>query len=361
MNEEYPGVAAGQKLFGHVDRHEWNDWRWQLKHRIQTCEQLIEILDLSKSDCTAYRGLVDTYRMSVTPYYLSLMNPSDPTDPLRLQCIPDIRELWAAPEYVDDPLNEERDMPVPDLIHRYPDRCLAMVTSACALYCRHCNRKRRWKDRMRYGSRDSLLQMVHYISLTKSIREVIVSGGDPLMLSRDRLEWFLRSVKDISHVEILRVGSRIPVVLPMRITPDLCAMLRKYRPLWVVTQFNHPREITAEAARACEMLLEHGLPVCNQSVLLKGINDSYHVMKDLLYGLQRISVKPYYLFQCEPVRGTEHFRVDEDAGFRIMKDLWGTISGLCIPRYVYDLPGGKGKLLLHPASRPSDAIKEDLT
>ncbi len=352
---------AGKKLFSTVSDTEWNDWKWQLKHRIQTCKQLIELFNLSESDCKVYRELVETYRMSVTPYYLSLMDSSNATDPLRLQCIPDIRELRSTPKYVDDPLCEERDMPVPDLIHRYPDRCLAMITSSCALYCRHCNRKRRWNDSLKYRSRDGLLQMIHYISVTKNIREVIVSGGDPLMMNNERLEWFLRAVREIDHVDILRIGSRIPVVLPMRITPDLCVMLRKYRPLWFITQFNHPREITNDAARACEMLLEHGIPVCNQSVLLKGINDSYAVMKDLLYGLQRISVKPYYLFQCEPVRGTEHFHVDAEAGLRIMEDLWGTISGLCIPRYVYDLPGGKGKMLLHPHSCKQNIIKEDLT
>ena len=356
MDKYFSGRTAGGNLFSPVSHNEWNDWRWQLKHRIQTFPQLIEMFDLPESDREAYRELLTIGRMSVTPYYLSLMNPSDVTDPLRLQCIPDIRELRVSPEYVDDPLHEERDMPVPDLIHRYPDRCLAMVTSACALYCRHCNRKRRWKDFTRYGSRESLLRMVDYIAATTEIREVIISGGDPLMMNHERLEWFLRAVRKIDHVEILRIGSRIPVVLPMRITPDLCAILRKYRPLWVVTQFNHPGEITKEAARACEMLLEHGIPVCNQSVLLKGINDSYTVMKDLLYGLQRISVKPYYLFQCEPVRGTEHFHVDVKTGLRIMEGLWGNVSGLCIPQYVYDLPGGKGKLSLQPGG-----IKEDLT
>jgi lysine 2,3-aminomutase len=361
MGKRFSRRRAGENLFGHISRDEWNDWRWQLRHRIRTFEQMKELFGLPESNRGAYEELINTYHMSVTPYYLSLMNQSDVADPLRLQCIPDMRELQASSRYVDDPLLEEQTMPVPDLIHRYPDRCLAMVTSACALYCRHCNRKRRWRNPEKFVSRDGLLRMARYIESRETIREVIISGGDPLMMNLNRLEWFLRTIRAIDHVEILRIGTRIPVVLPMRITGDLCALFKKYRPLWIVTQFNHPGEITTEAARACEMLLEHGLPVCNQSVLLRGINDSHAVMKDLLYGLQRISVKPYYLFHCEPVRGTEHFHVDVETGRRIMDDLWGDVSGLCIPRYVYDLPGGGGKVPLETFPSRKGGFTEHLT
>jgi lysine 2,3-aminomutase len=341
-------------MFGHIHRNEWNDWRWQLRHRIRTFDHLREYIELPVNSDGTYRELIDTYRMSVTPYFLSLMNLHDADDPLRLQCIPDERELQTSSLSFEDPLHEDQAMPVPDLIHRYPDRCLAMVTSACAVYCRHCNRKRRWKNGEKFISREGLLRMARYVESRKSIREVIISGGDPLMMNLNRLGWIVATIRAIDHVEIIRIGTRIPVVLPMRVDRDLCALLRKYRPLWVVTQFNHPGEITSEAARACEMLLDHGLPVCNQSVLLKGINDSYEVMKDLCLRLQRISVKPYYLFHCEPVLGTGHFHVEVDVGRRIMGDLWGNVSGLCIPRYVYDRPGGDGKVPLESVHSGND-------
>lgn len=328
----------------------WNDWRWQIENRIYKISQLAGILNIPLEEADKYKDVLKTYRFSITPYYLSLIDTSDEKDPLRLQCFPDPRELNYLPGSSDDPLEEERDMAVPGLIHRYPDRCLAMVTGTCAAYCRHCNRKHRWKEPETKHSRKSLQMMIDYVSRTKQIREVILSGGDPLMLNIEALEWFLHSLKSIPHVEAIRIGSRIPVVLPMRINQDLCDMLKKYRPLWFLTQFNHPKEVTPDAAEACEMLLGAGIPVMNQSVLLKGVNDSYEVMRDLLYGLQRISVKPYYLFQCEPVKGVDHFRVDIWKGMEIMEKLWRNISGLCLPRYVFDLPGGRGKMPLQPFS-----------
>jgi lysine 2,3-aminomutase len=218
-----------------------------------------------------------------------------------------------------------------------------MATHACAVYCRHCNRKRLWENKPSAGMQAYLQPRIAYIRQRKDIREVIVSGGDPLTLSDHALARILESLRAIGHVEVLRIGSRIPVVMPMRITSALCKMLRKYRPLWFNTQFNHPREITSDAARSCEMLLEAGIPVSNQSVLLRGVNDSRDVMRELLYGLQRISVRPYYLFQCDPVRGTDHFRVDIRRGLDIMQELQCSMSGLCMPRYVVDLPGGRGK------------------
>ena len=336
--------------FENVPRDKWNDWRWQIENRINKISQLAGILKLSSSEAEKYGDVLEKYHFSITPYYMSLIDISDEKDPIRLQCFPDLRELDYLPGSLDDPLEEERDMVAPGLIHRYPDRCLAMVTGTCATYCRHCNRKRRWKNPKTEHSRKNLQRMVDYVSRTKQIREVILSGGDPLMLKIETLEWFLHSLKSIPHVEVIRVGSRIPVVLPMRINQDLCDMLKKYRPLWFVTQFNHPKEVTPEAARACEMLLMAGIPVSNQSVLLKGVNDSCEVMRDLLYSLQRISVKPYYLFQCEPVKGVDHFRVDIWKGMEIMEKLRRNISGLCMPRYVFDLPGGRGKMPLQPFS-----------
>jgi len=348
----------GVHPFESVPRESWYDWRWQLQHRISTAAQLFEYFDIPESDHEEYRQAMDTWRCAITPYYLSLIDRSDDRDPLRCQCVPQLEEWTQREVGSDDPLCEERDMPVTNLIHRYHDRCLTMVTDACAVYCRHCNRKRRWCDGEPAPSRDGFQQMIEYVGRTPEVREVIISGGDPLMLKLDTLEWFIKSLRVIRHVEIIRIGSRVPVVLPMRITSGLCRMLRKYRPLWFMTQFNHSNEITDEAARACEMLLQAGIPVMNQSVLLKGVNDTAAAMRELLYGLERIAVKPYYLFQCEPVRGVEHFRVDVARGVELMEQLRGTMSGLCMPNYVYDLPGGRGKMPLHPCGLYPDAAQE---
>ena len=294
----------------------------------------------------AWEGVMHTYPFAITPYYLSLFDPDDPADPLRRQCFPDPREIDPTAEGTDDPLDEEKAMPVPGLIHRYPDRCLAITTGVCALYCRYCNRKRMWGRRESERIRERLQTMVDYVARSTRLREVIISGGDPLFLSEKLLDWFLGALKAIPHVEVLRIGSRAPVTLPMRVTAGLCAMLKRHRPLWFNTQFNHPREITAESAEACERLLSAGIPVSNQSVLLRGINDDYETMRTLLYGLQRISVRPYYLFHCDPVRGTNHFRAEIWNGMGIMERLWRDVSGLCLPRYVLDYPGGRGKIPL---------------
>jgi len=341
-------------------KKEWNDWRWQLKNSVRHPRRLGESLRLCAGDMDDLGAVVETYHMSVTPYYLSLIEEGNRRDPIARQCLPDRREIDPAAGGSEDPLDEERDTVVPGLIHRYSDRCLAMVTSRCAMYCRHCNRKRRWKTGEDV-SPASLDAMVAYVARTPRVREVILSGGDPLMLSDDRLEGLLASLTAIPHVEVIRIGSRTPVVLPMRITPELCRMLRQYRPLWFNTQFNHPREVTGESARACELLVEAGIPVSNQSVLLRGVNDRLETMRDLLYELQRIAVRPYYLFHCEPVRGAIHFQTDIATGRAIMEQLWGDVSGLCIPRYVIDLPGGGGKRSLEPASFHAGGEALDIT
>jgi lysine 2,3-aminomutase len=338
------------KPWGKILSSDWNDWRWQYRNRIHTLPQLAGLLDLSSENINPYRSIVRSYPLSITPYYLSLMNVTDERDPLRRQCFPDSDEIHFSLGGVDDPLEERRDMPVPGLIHRYADRCLMIVTNICATYCRHCNRRRLWKDQSGLGTKAYLQPMIHYIAQTPKIREVIISGGDPLLLSNRMLDWLLTSLRSLPHVKVLRIGSRVPVVMPMRITPELCGLLRKHRPLWFNTQFNHAHEVTKASANACGMLLEAGIPVSNQSVLLRGVNDSYEIMRDLLYALQRISVRPYYLFQCDPVKGTDHFRVDLWCGMEMMEKLWKSISGLCMPRYVVDLPGGKGKIPLQPFS-----------
>ncbi|MDD4997225.1 MAG: KamA family radical SAM protein [Syntrophales bacterium] len=343
--------SRGKAVFGkEVAAVEWNDWKWQFRNRIRSLKQLAKLQGCPVSHLASCEPVLRTYPVAITPYYLSLFDSTDENDPLRRQCFPDPREVTFSLGGIPDPLAEERFMPFPGLIRRYPDRCLAMVTGTCALYCRHCNRKRLWLTGKSGTGWGKLKRMVDFVARTPALREVIVSGGDPLMIPEPLLDRFLGALREIPHLEVLRIGSRVPVTMPMRITPELCAMLKRHRPLWFNTQFNHAREITEESARACEMLLTAGIPVGNQSVLLKGVNDDYESMRDLLYGLERISVRPYYLFQCDPVRGTDHFRADIRTGMEIMDRLWHNVSGLCIPRYVLDCPGGYGKVPLQTYS-----------
>jgi lysine 2,3-aminomutase len=331
-----------------VSPKEWCDWRWQYRKRIKTLEQLSRLFKQPQFPQARYVRLVSSYPFCITPYYFSLINQDNEDDPIGRQCLPDLQEIDFSLGGVPDPLGEENKMPVSGLVHHYPDRCLAIVTNACVTYCRHCNRKRRWSTRAQAAPVAELQAMIAYISRTPGIREVIVSGGDPLTLNEGLLDWFLGAMRSLPHVEVIRIGSRIPVVMPMRITKRLCNMLRKHRPLWFNTQFNHAREITEEAARACEMLLSAGIPLSNQSVLLRGVNDTYEAMRDLLCGLQRIGVRPYYLFHLDPVAGTDHFRVDIGAGLEIMEKVRKNISGLCVPRYMLDAPEGKRELPLSP-------------
>lgn len=307
-------------------------------------DRLAPLLGLSPYETKARGETAAIYPMAVTPYYASLIGSPTPRDPVFLQCVPDPRELQGTQE--EDPLGEADHTPVDHLIHRYRDRCVIMATNICAVYCRHCNRKRLWLRNRMVLTKKGLEKVRAYIANTPSVREVIISGGDPLTLPEDRLEGLLGTLRKIRHVEVLRIGSRIPVTLPMKITPELCALLRRFRPLWFNTQFNHPREITTEAAAACDLLASSGIPISNQSVLLRGVNDDGETMKRLLYGLQRIGVRPYYLFQAEQVRGTEHFHVDMGKGIAMMETLRREISGLCLPRYVMDTRGAAGKVPL---------------
>mgnify|MGYP000844002213 FL=1 len=330
----------------------WRDWRWQLRHRATSLPALTRILETPPRDGKPLERVMSRYPMAITPYYLSLLEPDHENDPLSLQCVPDLRELSFSAGLRDDPLGEDRSMPAPNLIQRYPDRVLAIVTHRCATYCRHCNRKRFWSVPEAGPLKNRLAPMVRFVSESPQIREVILSGGDPLMFDDASLEWILSSFASIPHVEVLRIGSRAPVVLPMRITGNLCRILKRHRPLWFNTQFNHPSEITKDAQRACNRIQEAGIPVSNQSVLLQGVNDSPKVMQSLLNGLQKISVRPYYLFHCEPARGCNHFRTDIRKGLNLMEKLHRSCSGLAFPQYVADLPGREGKVPLWPLSRP---------
>ncbi len=334
---------------------DWQDWRWQFRNRITNVDALAGFAKSRNND--KIKAVAAVYPVAITPYYLSLIQEENEKDPIFVQCVPSFLETDFPDKLPEDPLEEDKHMPAPKLIHRYSDRCLTIVTETCAVYCRHCNRKRFWSRPNDISLKTRFREMSRYIAATPQIREVIISGGDPLILDDDTLEKFCSMLKAISHIEVLRIGSRVPVVMPMRITKNLCRMLKRYRPLWFNTQFNHPAEITPEAARACNMLQEAGIPVSNQSVLLKGVNDSPAIMKDLLNGLQKISVRPYYLFHCDPAKGCGHFRTDPKSSIALMEKIWQQCSGLCLPQYVLDVPGSAGKIPLNVMSK---ALKNDL-
>jgi lysine 2,3-aminomutase len=343
--------------FKNASTKDWLDWRWQFKNRITQIAQLEYLLGKPLAQKKKLTAITSIYPMAITPYYLSLIQSYNENDPIFSQCVPSLPEISCSDGVTEDPLEEDSHMPVPKLIHRYPDRCLAIVTETCATYCRHCNRKRFWSQPTHLSLKTRLRRMIRYISESPQIREVIISGGDPLILDDNVLETLLASLRAIPHIEVLRIGSRIPVVLPMRITRELCRILKRYRPLWFNTQFNHHNEITPESTRACNMLQEAGIPVSNQSVLLRWINNAPEEMSNLLYGLQKISVRPYYLFHCDPAKGCAHFRTDPQSGIAMMEKIWRQCSGLCLPQYVLDVPGSSGKIPLNVMSR---AIKNDL-
>jgi lysine 2,3-aminomutase len=341
-----PDPAPYDPPWPRVTAREWNDWRWQIANRITDVGRLSSLPWLESADPARLRRVTSLYRVGITPYYLSLVRPDDPDDPIALQSVPAVEEFTDVG--LDDPLDEEKDMPVPGLTHRYPDRCLMVVTSFCSMYCRHCTRKRIWSLGEGAKTEFELSKMYAYIRRHEEIRDVIVSGGDPLTLPTPRLESILKNLRRIPHVEIVRIGSRVPAVLPMRVDDELCAMLSKYGPVWLNTQFNHPREVTPEAAAACDRLLRAGVPVNNQTVLLRGVNDHPEVVRKLNTSLLKAKVRPYYLFQCDMVRGLEHFRTRLSKGVEIMEALRGHSSGLSIPSFVVDVPGGGGKIPIMP-------------
>ena len=326
----------------------WQDWRWQLRNSISETRILGEIFKFDDKKTEDVAKVAKKFPFKATPYYLSLIEADNPIDPIMAQCIPSPEEDKLYFEMQNDPLGEENDSVAPGLVHRYPDRALVTLTNMCPVYCRHCTRRREWCGGKWVRSSAELEQIYNYISLHKKIRDVILSGGDPLILSTGRIEGILRRLREIPHVEIIRIGTRCPVVLPQRIDDDLVSVLKRYRPIWLNTHFNHPNEITSEAARACDRILCAGIPVNNQTVLLKNINDDAGTMTKLCQGLLRIGVRPYYLFQCDPVSGTAHFRTSIDKGLEIIKGMRGFTSGLCVPTYVVDGLDGQGKVPLQP-------------
>jgi len=349
--EDPPGCFTERfrkKFFAEVPDTLWNDWRWQFRNRITTVEKLADFIPLETQEQERLKFVISRYPLAITPHYLSLINPDDPDDPVRRQAVPSGEETALAGFGQEDPLAEQEDSVVPGLVHRYPDRVLMVLTNLCPVLCRHCTRKREWRHGIWVRTEEEIERMISYIRCTPEIRDVIISGGDSLTLSTRRLEMVLQKLRAIRHVEIIRIGTRFPVVLPQRIDEELCAMLSQYGPIWVNTHFNHPREVTPAAAAACDRLLRSGIPLNNQCVLLRGVNDTVATQTKLCHELLKIKVRPYYLFQTDDVEGTEHLRTSIETGIAIIAGMRGYTSGMAIPTFVIDLPGGGGKVPLQP-------------
>ena len=326
-------------LFADVAESDWNDWRWQVIHRATTVKDLEDYgIVLTEEERNGIEATLGRLRMAVTPYYLSLIDLDNPYDPVRKQAIPTANELNFAPYEDADPLAEDEFSPVPGVTHRYPDRVLLLVTDQCSMYCRHCTRRRFAGQHDQNVPMEQIMRGIEYIRNNEHIRDVLISGGDALMLSDAVLEKVMSELRAIEHVEIIRFGTRTPVVCPQRITPELCNMIKKYHPVWCNTHFNHPNELTDEARQACARLADAGIPLGNQSVLLAGVNDCVHVMKELVNALVRARVRPYYIYNCDPSLGLSHFRTPVSKGIEIMEALRGHTSGFCIPTFVVTEP-----------------------
>jgi lysine 2,3-aminomutase len=350
-SEEPPSTSRRHVRWSDVPLELWEDWRWQMQHAIRTTHQLAELLPHSPEQIEILSRLEAQYKLAIPPYYFSLINVEDPADPIRLQAVPSAAEADQRPGLeLEDPLEEDLDSPLPGVTHRYPDRVLLVTTHVCSMYCRFCTRKRVTMDRDGWdGPSHDDQRMVAYVREHREVRDVIVSGGDPLTLPLARLKWFVHSLAEIPHVDVVRIGTRVPVTLPQRLfDQELIGVLASAAKVWIQTHFNHPREITPEAARACRNLVNAGMPVSNHSVLLKGVNDSVPVMRSLVRGLLRIKVRPYYLFHCDPVVGAGHLRTSVWRGLEIMEGLRGHVSGLAVPTYVVDGLHGAGKIPLMP-------------
>jgi len=345
--EEPPGHRRPPNPWADVPHENWNDWRWQLSHRLNTVEELSEVIHLTPEE-TAGLSATGRFRVDITPYFASLMDPDDPTCPLRRQVIPTGQEATPFTDEMADSLAEEAHSPVPGLVHRYPDRVLMLITTQCASYCRYCTRSRIVGDPAAQFSRSSYDAQIRYIAGSPQIRDVLLSGGDPLILPARILEDLLHRIRAIPHVEVVRIGSRVPVFLPQRITPDLVDMLRQFHPLWMNIHFNHPKEFTPEVETALARLADAGIPLGCQSVLLAGVNDCPNIMRDLVHKLVRNRVRPYYIYQCDLVHGAGHFRTPVGVGIQIIESLRGHTSGFAVPTYVIDAPRGGGKIPIMP-------------
>ena len=336
-------------LYKDVPSEDWNDWHWQMRNDIRDVETLSKVVTLTDKERDEVEKVLKVFRMAITPYYASLIDQGNPVCPVRLQAVPRLPETFEDASDQDDPLHEDIDSPVPGLTHRYPDRALLLVTNLCSMNCRHCTRRRLVGFEDGHMPDADIDKAIAYIRDTPEIRDVIISGGDPLVLSDERLESIIARIRDIPHVEIIRLGTRTPVVMPMRITDGLVAMLKKYHPIYVNTHFNHPKEITVEAREACRKLADAGIALGNQSVLLRDVNDCPMLMKKLVQKLLTIRVKPYYIYQCDLSRGIGHFRTTVSKGIEIIESLRGHTSGLAVPTFVVDAPGGGGKIPVMPS------------
>lgn len=344
-----------KEIAGKIDempkKSNWKNWKWQLKHSVRSLDQFefLTGIRFSEDEKKALHKTFDKFPLSITPYYLSLINVDNyATDPVFKQSFGNVNELITLKSELNDPLSEEKDSPVEGITHRYPDRVLFHVSNICAMYCRHCTRKRKVGDIDYVPSRDQLMKGIDYIRSNPQVRDVLLSGGDPLMLPDEKIDWLLSEISRIPHVEIVRIGTRVPVVLPYRITNELIEILKKYQPLWINTHFNHPNEITSSSREALAMLADGGFPLGNQSVLLADVNDCPRIMKSLLHKLVRNRVRPYYLYQCDLSEGLSHFRTPVGKGIEIMESLVGHTSGFVRPTYVIDAPGGGGKIPVMP-------------
>ncbi len=342
-----PFLSKRAAIYADIPDEQWNNWRWQLSHRINTVEEFEKVLPLTDSERKALSA-PGLFRVDITPYFISLIDPQDENDPIRKQVVPTSAEMVPFTAMMEDSLAEDRHSPVPGLVHRYPDRVLMLVTTQCASYCRYCTRSRIVGDPAATFSRSEFEMQIEYLKRTPQVRDVLLSGGDPLVLAPKILEEILSRLREIPHIEILRIGSRVPVFLPMRITNELTDMLQKYHPLWINIHVNHPNEITRELAEACDRLTRAGIPLGNQAVLLAGVNDNVHIQRELVHKLVRIRVRPYYLYQCDLVEGAGHFRTPVAKGIEIMEGLRGHTSGFAVPQYIIDAPGGGGKIPVSP-------------
>jgi lysine 2,3-aminomutase len=341
--------SAGRGFWCDVSDADWNDWKWQLKHRITNAEQLQKFLPTLTPEEFAGAKLADTkLALAITPYFFNLIDPEDENCPIRLQVVPKVAETHIASWEMSDPCGEDSHSPVPGLVHRYPDRVLFLVTDRCAAYCRYCTRSRLVSNATGYDFHPEFDKQIAYIAAHPEIRDVLLSGGDPLLLSDDKLENLLGRLRAIPHVEFLRIGSRIPTFLPQRITPELCAMLKMFHPLFLSIHSNHPRELTTEVRDALGRLADAGIPLGNQSVLLNHVNDDAQVMKAHVQKLLMCRVKPYYIYQCDLISGSAHLRTSVRKGIEIMQQLRGHTTGYAVPQYVIDAPGGGGKVPVNP-------------
>ncbi len=338
-------IGKTPECWKHVSPDDWQDWHWQLKSSVVGITALQEWLKCQSVEIEADQlGIVaKRYRFRAAPYYLSLADWTNPADPIRLQCLPDSQELEEVEPYSIDPFGEQHGSEIPGVVHRFPDRVLLVATTECAVACRHCTRKNTLAGLGGCVQGGAFNHAIDYLRAHPEVREVLISGGDPLLLETDVLDRLLNGVLAVPHVEVVRIGTRVPVVLPMRVDDELVTMLAQHQPLWVNTQFNHPNELTTQATDACKRLVNVGIPVSNQTVLLRGINDSVEVMYALCTGLQRNRIRPYYVFQCDPVAGIPHFRTSVDTGSRLESELREMMGGLCLPRFVADIPGAPGK------------------